>query len=126
MFDLDNAALLLMQRCVPFGTRCCRWRDVCHVINCTFDQPIIASDNCLSFAGLFLFPKSTKYLLGSPDPDLPWHTVIEQSNAATNPYFAISKSKTALEMVLFIILSKGHSCYIITSAIIKNKCIKVR
>ena len=39
------------------------------------------------------------------------HTVIEQSNAATNPYFAISKSKTALEMVFFIKLSKGHSCY---------------
>ena len=41
----------------------------------------------------------------------PSHTVIEQSNAATNPYFAISKSKTALEMVFFIKLSKGHSCY---------------
>ena len=53
-------------------------------------------------------------------------SVIEQSNAATNPYFAISKAKTALEMVVFIKLSKGHSCHIITSAIIKNKCIKVR
>ena len=30
---------------------------------------------------------------------------------AKNPYFAISKSKTALEMVFFIKLSKGHSCY---------------
>jgi len=39
------------------------------------------------------------------------HTVIEQSNAATNPYFAISKAKTTLEMVVFIKLSKGHSCY---------------
>ena len=38
-------------------------------------------------------------------------SVIEQSNAATNPYFAISKAKTALEMVFFIKLSKGHSCY---------------
>ena len=28
-------------------------------------------------------------------------SIIEQSNAATNPYFAISKSKTALEMVFF-------------------------
>ena len=28
-------------------------------------------------------------------------SVIEQSNAATNPYFAISKAKTALEMVFF-------------------------
>ena len=37
-------------------------------------------------------------------------SVIKQSNAATNPYFAISKSKTALEMVFFIKLSKGHSC----------------
>ena len=47
-------------------------------------------------------------------------------HTATNPYFAISKAKTALEMVVFIKLSKGHSCHIITSAIIKNKCIKVR
>ena len=31
-------------------------------------------------------------------------SVIEQSNAATNPYFAISKSKTALEMVVLRIL----------------------
>ena len=73
-------------------------------------------------------------------------SVIEQSNAATNPYFAISKAKPALEMVVlrilchsaqrtlchceeqrdvaisrkgnivnnmvvFIKLSKGHSCY---------------
>ena len=29
MFDLDNTTMLLMQRCVPFGTRCCRWHDVC-------------------------------------------------------------------------------------------------
>ena len=56
-------------------------RDVRYVINCTFDQPIIANDNCLSFAGLFLFPKSTKYLLGSPDLRCRYHT-------ATNPYFA--------------------------------------
>ena len=35
------------------------------------------------------------------DLDNASHTVIEQSNAATNPYFAISKSKTALEMVFF-------------------------
>ena len=33
------------------------------------------------------------------DLDNATHTVIEQSNAATNPYFAISKAKTALEMV---------------------------
>ena len=80
------------------------------------------------------------------DLDNATHTVIEQSNAATNPYFAISKAKTALEMVVlrilchsaqrtlchceeqrdmaisrkgnivnnmvvFIKLSKGHSCY---------------
>ena len=29
MFDLDNATMLLMQRCVPFGTRCCRSARCC-------------------------------------------------------------------------------------------------
>ena len=34
------------------------------------------------------------------DLDNASHTVIEQSNAATNPYFAISKSKTTLKWCL--------------------------
>ena len=36
------------------------------------------------------------------------------------------KGNIVNNMVVFIKLSKGHSCYNITSAIIKNKCIKVR
>ena len=37
------------------------------VINFTFDQTIVASDNCLSFACLFLFPTGTQYPAGSPE-----------------------------------------------------------
>ena len=37
-----------------------------HVICFVFDQSIVASDNRLSYACILLFPKSTKYLLGSP------------------------------------------------------------
>ena len=36
------------------------------VINFTFDQTIVASDNCLSFACLFLFPTGTQYPAGAP------------------------------------------------------------
>ena len=37
------------------------------VVCFVFDQSIAASDNRLSYACILLFPKSTKYLLGSPD-----------------------------------------------------------
>ena len=36
------------------------------VINCAFDQTIVACDSRLSFACLFLFPKSTKVSFGDP------------------------------------------------------------
>ena len=38
----------------------------------------------------------------------------------------VRKLVKADKYCVFDKLSKGHSCYIITSAIIKNKCIKVR
>ena len=41
-------------------------------------------------------------------------------------YLYGNDTKQHNNIVFFIKLSKGHSCYIITSAIIKNKCIKVR
>jgi len=53
------------------------------------------------------------------DLDNTTHTVIEQSNAATNPYFAISKSKTALEMVFL------SNCQKDTLAIIYNRCVLI-
>ena len=39
------------------------------VINFTFDQTIVASDNCLSFACLLLFPTGTQYPAGTPFND---------------------------------------------------------
>ena len=78
MFGIGHKAMLLMQRCVPFGTRCCRWRDVA-----------VGNEVCLRHVA----------------------TACCRYHTATNPYFAISKAKTALKMVIFIKLSKGHSCY---------------
>ncbi len=53
--------------CVGFIMRC-PFREIAtsRVINFTFDQTIVASDNCLSFACLFLFPTGTQYPAGTP------------------------------------------------------------
>ena len=53
--------------CVGFMTRI-PFREIAtsRVINFTFDQTIVASDNCLSFACLFLFPTGTQYPAGTP------------------------------------------------------------
>ena len=70
------------------------------VVCFVFDQSIAASDNRLSYACILLFPKSTKYLLGSPICSSEWQSTLYGTLQAFVCWKVIAQSTYFLYVIL--------------------------